>query len=66
MEQLLLFDEQYERPPNDEHLHMFAYRAVGGGAENRTPVHTILSLRLYKLIPLSEFEPVGQRANVSS
>lgn len=25
MERLLLFDEQYERPPNDEHLHMFAY-----------------------------------------
>lgn len=25
MERLLLFDEQYERPPIDEHLHMFAY-----------------------------------------
>lgn len=25
MERLLLFDEQYERPSNDEHLHMFAY-----------------------------------------
>lgn len=25
MERLLLFDEQYEHPSNDEHLHMFAY-----------------------------------------
>ena len=33
----------------------FDASSFGGGAENRTPVHTILSLRLYKLIPLSEF-----------
>ena len=33
----------------------FDASSSGGGAENRTPVHTILSLRLYKLIPLSEF-----------
>ena len=25
MERLLLFDEQYERPPNDEHAYVFAY-----------------------------------------
>ena len=33
----------------------FDASSFGGGAENRTPVHTILFLRLYKLIPLSEF-----------
>ena len=29
----------------------------GGGAENRTPVHTIFSPRLYKLIPWSGSRP---------
>ena len=35
----------------------FDASSIGGGAENRTPVHTTQSLRLYKLIPWSRFEP---------
>ena len=35
----------------------FDASSFGGGAENRTPVHTTSSLRLYKLIPWSRFKP---------
>ena len=35
----------------------FDASSFGGGAENRTPVHTIFSLRLYKLISRSGSRP---------
>ena len=35
----------------------FDASSFGGGAENRTPVHTIFSLRLYKLISRSDSRP---------
>ena len=35
----------------------FDASSSGGGAENRTPVHTIFSLRLYKLISRSGSRP---------
>ena len=49
MERLLLFDEQYERPSDGEHPYVFAYRTVGGGAENRTPVHESPLIGISKL-----------------
>ena len=33
----------------------FDASSFGGGAENRTPVHTTFSMRLYKLSPWSGF-----------
>ncbi len=48
--------DRIKKPSEQAYHHSEGFGIHGGGAENRTPVHTTQSLRLYKLIPRSGFE----------